>query len=199
MRLGLALKAFFRILRDVAFAERAQKLMTDPAESGLEPPSPARSEQAGRATPRLPAGPRRSEAITLLATLQREARLVDLIREPLEGYADAQIGAAAREVLRDSREVLDRLFALEPATTAEEGAVVEAPADFDAGCYRLTGNVSGTGPFRGAAGAPRAGRRRVANCRPSVGIGRGGAGGGPDRTGSALSETRSADGRQLMS
>ena len=55
----------------------------------------------------------RSEAITLLATLQREARFVDFIKEPLDGYSDAQIGAAARDVHRDCGKVLDRLFAIQ--------------------------------------------------------------------------------------
>jgi hypothetical protein len=85
----------------------------------------------------------------LLAALQREARLIDLIREPLEQYADAQVGAAAREVLRDSNQVLDRFFGLEPLAAESEGATVEAPAQYDAGVYRLTGNVGGDGPFRG--------------------------------------------------
>ena len=40
----------------------------------------------------------------------REARFVDLVNESLDGYSDAQIGAAARDVLRDSKKVLDRLF-----------------------------------------------------------------------------------------
>jgi hypothetical protein len=91
----------------------------------------------------------RSDAITLLAALQREARLVDLIREPLEQYGDAQIGAAAREVLRDSKQVLDRIFGLAPLAEGEEGDEVETPARYDAACYRLTGKLAGDGPFRG--------------------------------------------------
>ena len=63
----------------------------------------------------------RSDAITLLATLQREARFVDIVSEPLDGYSDAQIGAAARDVLRESGKVLNRLFSLKRVVDAEEG------------------------------------------------------------------------------
>ena len=72
-----------------------------------------------------------SEAITLLAALQREARFVDFIQESLAGYSDAQIGAAARDVHRDCGAVLERMFALRPAVAEEEGTEVEVPAGFD--------------------------------------------------------------------
>jgi len=91
----------------------------------------------------------RSEAISLLATLQREARLVDFIKEPLDDYTDAQIGAAVRDIHRDCAAVLERLFGLEPVVDQEEGTEVEVPAGFDSGRFRLTGNVTGQPPFRG--------------------------------------------------
>jgi hypothetical protein len=96
-----------------------------------------------------PEPPARSEAITLLAALQREARFVDFIQEPLGAYSDAQIGAAARDVHRDCGAVLERMFALQPIVDREEGAEIEVPAGFDPGRYRLTGNVAGEPPFRG--------------------------------------------------
>jgi hypothetical protein len=101
------------------------------------------------AKPPAPKPPARSEAITLLAALQREARFVDFIQESLAGYSDAQIGAAARDVHRDCAAVLKRMFALRPAVTDEEGKEVEVPAGFDAGRWRLTGNVTGQPPFHG--------------------------------------------------
>jgi hypothetical protein len=93
--------------------------------------------------------PQRSDAIALLATLQREARFVDLANESLDRYTDAQIGAAARDVLRDSKKVLDRLFELEPVAKSAEGNPIEVPAGYDAGRYRLTGNVSRQPPLTG--------------------------------------------------
>jgi hypothetical protein len=96
-----------------------------------------------------PKPPVRSDAITLLAALQRDARFVDFIQEPLAGYTDAQIGAAARDVHRDCGVVLQRLFALRPAVAEEEGTTIELAAGFDAARWRLSGNVSGEPPFHG--------------------------------------------------
>jgi hypothetical protein len=93
--------------------------------------------------------PRRSEAVALLAALQREARLVDLIQEPLDAYTDEQVGAAARSVLKDSAGVLQRFFALAPVRKEEEGAAVEVPGGYDPARFRLTGQPQGSGPFRG--------------------------------------------------
>jgi hypothetical protein len=101
------------------------------------------------AIPKQPSKPVRSEAITLLATLQREARFVDFIKEPLDGYSDAQIGAAVRDVHRDCGNVLDRLFAIRPLVDQEERSPCDVPLGFDAGRYRLTGNVAGDPPFHG--------------------------------------------------
>ena len=47
------------------------------------------------------------------------------------------------------RKVLDRMFGLQPLVDQREGSELEAPAGYDAGCYRLTGDVHGEGPFRG--------------------------------------------------
>jgi hypothetical protein len=113
-----------------------------------EAPQPKLAKPAPKPPP-TPRAPVRSEAITLLAALQREARFVDFVKEPLDSYTDAQIGAAARDVHRDCGKVLQRLFALAPIAGEAEGAGVEVPAGFDAGRYRLTGNVAGQPPFRG--------------------------------------------------
>ncbi len=93
--------------------------------------------------------PTRSEALSLLAALQREARFIDLVQESLDQYTDEQVGAAARDVLRDCRTVLDRLFDLQPALPHREGETVQVPAGFDPGRFRLTGNVEGEPPFSG--------------------------------------------------
>ena len=73
--------------------------------------------------PRRPSTPplttKKLEALTLLAALQREARFVDLVQESLDAYTDAQIGGAARDVLRDCRKTLDRMFALKPTDASD--------------------------------------------------------------------------------
>src|SRR5262245_61711327 len=81
---------------------------------------------------------KRSEAVTLLAALQRESRLVDLIQESLDNYTDEQIGAAARNVLRDAGSVVDRFFRLQPVLAQEEQSAVEVAAGYDPARFKLT-------------------------------------------------------------
>src|SRR3990172_9259070 len=102
MRVVTAVRTFFRVLFDREFAGRVELAM-----SGEAAPPAARTD-ASR-PPMQPKHETRSEAISLLAALQREARLVDFLQEPLEGYSDAQIGAAARDVHRECRGVLQRM------------------------------------------------------------------------------------------
>jgi len=145
MRVFVAIRAFFRALVDGDFARRVALLLGGASVS--EAPAQARPEAT--AAPAKAKTERRSDAISLLAALEREGRLVDFLQESLEGYNDAQIGAAARDVHRDCAAVLRRMFALEPVLAETEGAVVEVPSGYDTGVYRLTGNVTGQPPFRG--------------------------------------------------
>jgi len=112
--------------------------VTPPVEKPISPPPAAPSK-----------APTQNPAVTLLAALQREARLVDFLQEDLSGYADEQIGSAVRDIQRDSRKVLDRFFALQPVLAHEEGALVDIPANADPGKFRLTGKPIETGPRRG--------------------------------------------------
>ncbi len=120
-----------------------------PGDGGAKPQAKVPDKTETKPAAKQQSKPTRSEAVTLLATLQREARFVDFIKEPLDSYSDAQIGAAVRDVHRDCGKVLDRLFAIRTILDQEEGSTVEVPPGFDAGRYRLTGNVVGDPPFRG--------------------------------------------------
>ncbi len=84
----------------------------------------------------------RSEALTLLSALQRDARLMDLVYESLDSYTDAQIGAAARDVLRDTKKVLDRMFAIQRLIPNEEGSAIDIPALASPGRWRVVGHAS---------------------------------------------------------
>ncbi|MBS0264456.1 MAG: DUF2760 domain-containing protein [Planctomycetes bacterium] len=141
-RFFLALQVWWRILVDADFGRRIVDLLSGkaaPAALPRETPAPQPV-----ATPR---APQRSEALTLLATLQREARLVDFLKESIGDYSDAQIGAAVRDIHRDAADVLDRLFKIRPLESREEGTEIQAPAEADR--YRLIGTVRGTPPHRG--------------------------------------------------
>jgi hypothetical protein len=91
----------------------------------------------------------RDGALALLALLQREGRLVDFLREPLDGFPDADIGAAARDVHRGCRKVLDQHLSLEPVMPGDEEAKVAVPKGFDPAEIRLIGEARGEPPFRG--------------------------------------------------
>lgn len=148
-RIFIAIRVFFVVLFHGQIAAQVDEVLK---KRGLPQPMAAAELPRAEARPAKPASPKgavRSEAVTLLATLQREARLVDFVKEPLAGYSDAQIGAVARDVHRDCGAVLQRLFDLRPVVEEEEGAEIEVPSGFDAARFHLTGNVVGEPPFHG--------------------------------------------------
>jgi len=145
-RIATAIRAFFGALFNSETSEAVRMALAGPKEALPAKIEDGRAKKKESAKPKPPA---RSEALTLLSALQRDARFVDFIQENLDDYSDAQIGAAVRDVHRGCGEVLDRLFGLKPLLTADEGEDVEVPAGFDAGKFRLTGNVTGDPPFQG--------------------------------------------------
>jgi Domain of unknown function (DUF2760) len=144
MAIGIAFRAFFAALFNRQAASRIAAALSDPSSSQSTGRSKLEETVATAKHPeRPPAVPVRSEALTLLSTLQREARLIDLICEPLEEFSDAQIGAAAREVLRDSQRVLDRLFSLAPLSDQDEGSQLAIPDKVSPVRLRLVGKSQG--------------------------------------------------------
>lgn len=127
MSLGIALRAFFAALGNKQKAEQISRVLSGKDQEGQ--PKIAETKVSETVKPRAEtpavAAPVRDSAITLLATLQREARLVDLIREDLGQYSDAQVGAAARPCLTQCAGVLDRLLGLQPLLVASEGELVD--------------------------------------------------------------------------
>jgi hypothetical protein len=149
MSLSIAFRSFFATLFNRETSERVAQALAggsvrfpagDPA-SQQRPTAPAKIEP-----------PPRSEALTLLAALQREARFVDFVKESLDGASDEQIGAVVRDVHRDCGKVLERMFSIRPLVEQEEGAPIEVPAGFDSARFHLTGNVQGVPPYRGKLG-----------------------------------------------
>lgn len=144
----LGFKALFRIWGDSAFASRVAPLLETEAEAAPEPKPIQAVEKARPVSDK--AKPVRSEALTLLAVLQREGRLVDFLMEPIAGFTDAQIGSAVRSVHADCAATLGRLFDFEPLRSEPEGARIEIPSGYDPAQFRLVGNVKGGGgPVRG--------------------------------------------------
>lgn len=144
MSVGVAFKAFFAALFQREAAERIRAALADepsqkklPTGTAVEAPQAPASKPATTVT--------RSEALTLLSTLQREARLLDLVHESLDEFDDAQIGAAAREVIRDCRKSLDRMFAIAPLSESNEGQAIDVPKSASPNQIRLVGASSGRG------------------------------------------------------
>jgi Domain of unknown function (DUF2760) len=140
MGLGTAFQAFFAALFNRQKADRIRAALMDtptpnaaiPHQQDVAPKQPVKTFV-----------PIRSDALTLLSTLQREARLVDLICEPLESFSDTQIGAAAREVLRDSQKALERMFAITPLSDKDEGSEMSIPTNHSPIRLRLVGKSQG--------------------------------------------------------
>ena len=136
-RLLLALRAFWFTLTDPDFAARVEPLFS-----------------------RAPTGP----DLRVLAVLQRDGRLVDFLEEEIDGYTDAQIGAAVRDIHRGCRKSLHDYLTIEPVINAAEEERVTVPTDFDPAAIRLVGNVNGSPPFRACSSITAGGSGR-STCR----------------------------------
>lgn len=145
-RLAMAFIFFWRLLVRPEFA---QALLPYRHPQGSLPQGGAPSPK-----PVTPAAPPPEKAhasgLFVLSMLQREGRLVDFLQEDVATFSDAEVGAAARVVHEGCRKVVRQYLVLEPVLGDAEGAAVTVPQGFDAGRIRLTGNVAGVPPFKGA-------------------------------------------------
>ncbi len=133
-----AWKAFWSILRsEEALAAWEAACRRPPSPEVAGPAAPARQESLS------------ADAAFTLVLLQREGRLVDFLMEPLDGFDDAQVGAAARQVHDDCRRVLQQVFGVEPLRSEAEGSRVTLEAGFDPRQVRLTGRAAGSPPYTG--------------------------------------------------
>ncbi len=138
-RIDLAIRSFFWIFFNGKFAKKVNEVYEGKKEEAkVEEEVKKPIEKKGR-----------SEAVQIVSLLQREGRLVDFFKESIDGYTDAQIGAAIRDIHRDCSTVLTRVFGIEPLLTNEEGSTITVPQGFDPEQYRLTGNLTGNPPYKG--------------------------------------------------
>lgn len=128
MRIFQAIRVFFKILFDGGYAARVVGLQLE--DKSTSAPIPLASLQ-------------------VLELLQREGRLVDFLQEDVDGYDDAQVGSAVRQIHRGCRKVLREYVVLEPIRPEREGDPVKVPEGFDPAQVRLIGNVRGAPPFDG--------------------------------------------------
>ncbi len=149
-RLWFAYVVFFRVLLNGEYAAELRSPRALPApEKVKELPAPSRDAVQETEPKPEPAPPSNDAALQLLALLQREGRFVDFLEEDVAGFADADIGAAARVVHSGCRKALREHVKLEPVRSEEEGVKVTLPDPLDVAAVKLTGNVTGKGPFTG--------------------------------------------------
>ncbi|MEZ4404768.1 MAG: DUF2760 domain-containing protein [Kofleriaceae bacterium] len=166
-RLGLAFSSFFRLLFGRKLSPAVEDHLppelkqlpapTTPAAGPAPAPAPAPAAPSEGKAPRPVEAPRKADvaaahrdgALALLALLQRDGRLIDFLREPLDGFADADIGAAARDVHRGCKKVVDQYFTLEPVMPGADDAKVTVPKGFDPGEIRIIGEAKGEPPLTG--------------------------------------------------
>ncbi|MCA8095814.1 DUF2760 domain-containing protein [Burkholderia contaminans] len=154
-RLSLAVGTFFSVLGNREFAAGVLRVRDGapapvapvPAAAPAPAPAPAAAPMKAPAPELREASPQ--AALQLLGLLQRDARFIDFVEEDIAGYADADIGAAARLVHDGCRAALREHFTIVPVRDEAEGSRVTLPAGFDATAVRLTGNVVGSAPFTG--------------------------------------------------
>ena len=140
IRLGLAIRVFFRILFNARFAGSVRQLLSAP-KTQPEPPQPAETPVLLETNP--------DSALQLLGLLQQEGRLVDFLEEDVAQYSDAEIGAAVRVVHEGCRKALHEHLTLLPIRQETEGSRITLEAGFDASAMRPTGNLVGEPPFTG--------------------------------------------------
>jgi len=154
----LAFLCFFRILFGRQLPDEAVEYLPDGAKPKALPaptPEPAKADKVEPPPARVEKKPvslaqqHKDGALALLALLQREGRFVDFVRDSVDGASDADIGAAAREVHRGCRKVLDQHLSFEPVMPGEEEAKVSVPKGFDPAEVRLIGEAKGEPPYRG--------------------------------------------------
>ncbi|WP_176040339.1 DUF2760 domain-containing protein [Burkholderia stabilis] len=149
-RLSLAVGTFFSVLGNREFAAGVLRVR----DGAPAPVAPAPAAAPVAPEPVKPPAPELREAspqaaLQLLGLLQRDARFIDFVEEDIAGYADADIGAAARLVHDGCRAALREHFTIVPVRDEAEGSRVTLPAGFDATAVRVTGNVVGSAPFTG--------------------------------------------------
>jgi len=151
---SIAFQAFFAVLFDRVVAQRVRlALFPEEPHLALEQESFQPTKVSGEKTtatfPEKTHTLQQNAAITLLAALQREARFIDFLQEPLTGFSDAQIGAATRAVHDDCAKVLERFFDLQPIIDQPEESPVEVTEE-NAFLFQLTGNLTNQAlPYQG--------------------------------------------------
>lgn len=124
MKLWLAIQAFFKAWK---FPDKAREFVAD-KEPEMEEPEWSH--------------------LRLLTLMQQSGRLVDFLKEDIQSFTDAQIGAAVRGIHHDCSKALEEYVTVRPLLDENEGAIVKIPQGYDPSEIRIVGQVKKP-PFTG--------------------------------------------------
>jgi hypothetical protein len=142
LALYLVVDALLRLRRDTGDAGSTQTVAA-PAPAPAPPSSPSPQVVAAREEAAQAGG-----ALVLLSQLQEKGRFVDFLMEDITAFPDAQVAAATRVVHQGCAAVIREYFDISPVHEGKEGERVTVDAT-DPGRYRLSGKVTGNGPYAG--------------------------------------------------
>ncbi len=131
MGISVALRAFVFALFNSEVSRRIEKALDGPFDDfhSVEDASLSTVSETSKIA-RLSLGPSvkreggsRSEALELLAALQRDARFIDFIKEDVSCCDDVSLAAAARTTHDRCAETLERFFQIRPLSGVPEGEI----------------------------------------------------------------------------
>jgi hypothetical protein len=130
MRLLIAIKAFFKALKD---PEAANKIL----------------EEKNTAIKQIPQTISEYPHLRLLSLMQESSRLVDFLKEDISSFDDAQIGAAVRKIHEECSKCLEDLVTIRPLMEESEGSKITISQGYDSSKIKVVGNVKGQAPYNG--------------------------------------------------
>ena len=151
-RFFLAWAVIFRVLFDGLLAARVARALEGPAELPPAPPpepTPPAPVAIEPAPPASPPSPTSEPALQLLALFQREGRFIDFVEQDIGAFSDAEIGAVARVVHDGCHRALHGHAKVTPIRAEDEGASVTIAEGYSPAEIKLSGNVTGSAPYRG--------------------------------------------------
>ena len=87
--------------------------------------------------------------LMLLQSLQDSARFIDFLKEDIQTFSDAQVGAAARKIHQDCASLIEDVITVRPLKDEEEGAVIQVAKGYDPSEIKVVGMVKGEPPYTG--------------------------------------------------
>lgn len=124
-RIKLAFKAFLKAWRN---PQQAQRFLQD------EQPKVETTDQSH---------------LRLLAILQHSGRLIDFLKEDIQEFNDAQVGAAVRKIHEECSKSLEEIVTIRPVYEEKEGATIRILPGYDSSSVKVVGKVKGEPPYSG--------------------------------------------------